>query len=261
MRTIPEDEIWVNAPKGSILEALCAESKKIIANSQTTYKHRGGRGDHREKLFRDFLESRLPQNVATCKGHIQDATGQMTSEFDILLYDPSYRMVICKTEEQRMDLPVEAIVAAIEVRTRVDGAAVRDVAKKIDELSKLKRSYSRLGIGGAPDSPVSVGARQEGPLRTVLPIPVVLLGFDSTNCKKVVTELEKHEHQLPDMVICLGMFFWGKSSPWEESMFFEAPHTELAMFMLHLTAYVLRAKSSAAVPDLLHYFRIHELDV
>jgi hypothetical protein len=126
---------------------LARESDELLARARTHYPHKEGRGASREALFRDFLEKRLPRTVAAGKGHLQDSHGTITSEFDIVLYDPLARFIISSGHEDRCIYPVEAVIAAIEVRTKIDRSAIRDTQSKSEELRKLLRYYTPSVVG------------------------------------------------------------------------------------------------------------------
>jgi hypothetical protein len=256
MKRIPDDEVWVMPPDHSILADLLEESQRIVANSRTNYPHRGGVGDYRESLFCELFTSRLPQNISTCKGVVQDSKGEQTSEFDILLFKPEYRMVIAKAEDHKLVLPVESVIAAIEIRSRIDKSAVRSAVEKTGELAKLTRYFTDLGSDFCRMSEsIGIGARHDGPNKAVQRIPVLLIGFDSVSSESVEAELESHDEG-PDVVACLGKFLISRFLGDEDPMLFEAPHTELSMIMLHLTGHILRAHRDQPMPDLLKYFRL-----
>jgi hypothetical protein len=260
VKNIPDDESWVIPPDNSILLELVSESNKLLANAQTSYDHRGGRGDHRESLIRDLIKTRLPLSMDTCKGIVQDSNGARTSEFDLLLFDPNYRMVIAHANEERLVLPIESVVAAIEIRTKINKTAISDAAKKIDELSTLQRHYTSLGLGGNIDRPpksLGFGARGEGPFGCVLPIPVFLVGFESTQPEALAADWETNKNS-PDLVCCIGQYALSRVGLDKEWTLIDVPDAALAVLMLKLTGEILWAKSSNVVPDLLRYFQVPE---
>lgn len=259
MRTVPHDEKWVAAPENSILADLAAEERALLAAAHTSYQHRVGKGDYREELFRDFLNARLPRSVDSCKGHVQDCEGRCTSEFDILLYDPNFRMVIAKADRGRMVLPVESVVAVIEIRSKINVDALEAISDKIAELSKLQRRYSEIWMGGDIEFPqASIGARENDSLHRAIAIPVFLVGFDSDSPDYISAKWERLAGR-PDVVACLGKFAICDLSPTSsnaDATLFEAPSIALASLMLRLTARIVNSASSPPVPDLLRYFRL-----
>jgi hypothetical protein len=125
-----------------IYRDLARECDELTARATTHYPHREGRGASREDLFRSFLTKRLPETVSIGKGHIQDSHGTTTSEFDIVLYDPMARMIIAAGTNERAVFPVESVIAAIEIRTKIDKSALIDTNAKATELASLKRYYT-----------------------------------------------------------------------------------------------------------------------
>jgi hypothetical protein len=167
-------------------------------------------------------------------------------------------MVIAHADKTRLVLPVESVVAVLEVRSRLDKRAIKDACAKTTELAKLGRKYSSLGLGGLADPPPSslrIGGRQEGPLRTVVRIPIFLIGFNSISAKSVGTEWHKYPDR-PDIVACLGKFLIAHFDLDEEPMLIEAPHAELSLILGNLTGHILRLKTSNVCPDLIEYFKV-----
>jgi hypothetical protein len=96
----------VDIPEQWIGFDLARESDRMECAAKTSYPRRGGRGDHREEIIKGFLERRLPSSIAIGKGHVQDCHSNITSEFDLVLFDPLSKLVLAETDAARHVFPV-----------------------------------------------------------------------------------------------------------------------------------------------------------
>lgn len=262
----------VPLPKHTLLADLLGESESMLLESETLgYPHREGAGSFREKIFRDFLIRRLPGSVACAKGHVQDSSWQTTSEFDILLYDPIAKMLINSAGEDRLTLPVECVIAAIEVRTRIDSKAIRDASAKSRELARLTRRFrgtSHFALA-YPDhyhsDPLSVPARsgseafcESDPSTWWGGIPVFLAGLQSVKLKTARKAYDEVSQDI-DGVLCVGQYYLdGRGALSSEDGL--TGHAALPVFLINLISYLTTARRDAAFlePIFLDYFRVPE---
>jgi hypothetical protein len=112
----------------ALIKGLIAESKALKTFDQTTVKGR------LIELFTSRLLSRfLTSQFGVGSGVIINQIGKRSSQIDIIIYDT--RILPPFIEEQNIGVyPIEAVLAAIEVRSRVDKSTIKKYAKKVAKL-------------------------------------------------------------------------------------------------------------------------------
>ena len=131
------------APEGveDFREFLRNQGQRIAAEGREAgfFSHRGTTGAAREAVLRKPLEEFLPARYGVSSGEVRASDGSVSSQWDILIYD--------KLDTPRMYsgaatvLPIEGILAAISVKSKVDKAAIKDATK----AARLLRAMPRTG--------------------------------------------------------------------------------------------------------------------
>lgn len=111
------------------------------------FSHRPTKGSAREWVLRDPLREVLPERYGVRGGEVRSADGTVSTQWDLLVYD--------RLETPRLyasygatALPIEGMLAAISVKSQIDGAAVKDAA----DAAGLLRSMEKHTL--PPKSPV-----------------------------------------------------------------------------------------------------------
>jgi hypothetical protein len=101
--------------------------------------HPGEVGRAREEALRDHLGSFLPPSIGISTGFIIDALGGRSRQIDIILHFTDYHAVF--TLNGIPLIPVEAVIAIVEVKSRVQSKEVlRDCYDVIASAKTLDRS-------------------------------------------------------------------------------------------------------------------------
>ncbi|MEN1710965.1 DUF6602 domain-containing protein [Pseudomonas aeruginosa] len=119
------------------LHSKIAQAKVYIT------KHNPSTGALAEAVLRQFLKEHLPGGIGVEQGFIADASGNLSKQCDILIYDahlyaPLYRaggVVV---------VPVEAIIAIVEVKTSINRRAFHDVIsyfRSFENLALKAKTY------------------------------------------------------------------------------------------------------------------------
>jgi hypothetical protein len=240
---------------------LARASAKLKRDGTTGYQHKGGRGEHREEVVRKFLRGRLPQTTAIAKGHIVDSHDNITSEFDIILFDPLTRLVIAQTAKSNKVLPVESVQAVIEVRTRLNEKAVREAAGKVAELEHLKRYYRPIMLGEAllmnvEESKQAIPATVNSPYANR--IPCFLIGYTGVSDAVLWKSLSSY----PDVfeaVLKIGEYVFLNNHG--HSVVLKAGDYSLVKVVLELLNYLqgFTSRSVATAPDFDRYLDMERL--
>jgi hypothetical protein len=259
IRAISLEQWFQSLPKMSMATDLVRESAKLLALAGTCYPHKSGRGDLREEVFRDFLDRRLPKTVAATKGHIADSDGQVTSEFDVVLYDPLVRLLVADGSEATKVLPVESVRAVIEIRSDLDRRAIEDCGAKMAELAKLKRYHRPTHLShllDVVDSSWRDGYGATANCTAALPILCHLVGYSGNSADAAQATL--HEtYPIIEGVLRIGEYyiFRGGDGRFTVSQSF---HLSLGMMLNCLAEHLLNFASYSVftIPDLSRYSRL-----
>jgi hypothetical protein len=111
-----------------LVKGLINESKALRNLDQTTVK-----GRLKELFISKLLKKFLSSQFGIGSGVIINQAGKMSKQIDIIIYDT--RILPPFIEEQEIGVyPVESVLAAIEVRSRVDKSTMKMYAKRVSEL-------------------------------------------------------------------------------------------------------------------------------
>jgi hypothetical protein len=140
----------------STADVLRAEFKR----SADALDHKGLRGTAREvNLLRGFLGTYFPPQFCYATGEVIAADGSRSGQQDIIIYHGTRTPVLYQTESIAL-VPVEGVLATIEVKTRLDGQELAKACEQVASCKRLKRiAYEDQHLtvevkGGRPPSPI-----------------------------------------------------------------------------------------------------------
>jgi hypothetical protein len=100
------------------------------------YQHPGIRGEIREEGVRKFLTAQLPQSLKVVRGQAVDYLGTISRELDIMVYDATLNAPFHGEGTQL--LPAEALLAIIEVKSRLDSKEWIKIASSVKRYLELR---------------------------------------------------------------------------------------------------------------------------
>ncbi|MFV2045394.1 MAG: DUF6602 domain-containing protein [Anaerolineales bacterium] len=100
-------------------------------------------GADREDALSKFLAEFLPTKFAVSRGFVMDHEGTVSSECDIVVYDPASCPLLYVEERNRV-FPCEAVAATIEVKSRLSSANLEDAMGKIRRIKSMRRQAGPL---------------------------------------------------------------------------------------------------------------------
>jgi len=173
--------------------------------------HNGLKGRMREIAVSAIVEPFLLTGFGCGTGKITDATGRTSAETDIIVFNrravPSFLF-----DERTGMFPAESVLYAIEVKSRLTAAEVRDAVAKAETIRNL-RSFPRKDATG------STVYDSSGP-------PTVLLAFDSDMSAK--SEMMRYVEADPGakdnpahvaiVVVGRGYWWFHKKHGWIETL-------------------------------------------
>jgi hypothetical protein len=131
--------------------AVAVEEFGLALKRTSDITRRGDKGEAREDPLREFFRRRLPTGFAVAKGEVVDLNGGVSPQLDLMFYDRSANFAL--NAEDTQILPAEALLASIEVKSKLNKAEI-DKSVKAARLLRCLEPYGRpLGgadIGNAP---------------------------------------------------------------------------------------------------------------
>ena len=102
----------------------------------------GGVGAAIEGPVRKRLKQILPADIDVGSGYVIDATGQVSNQIDVILYESGICPVFQVNETQGVAYyPVEGVLAVGEVKSRIGKKELKDAFAKIASVKRLERQF------------------------------------------------------------------------------------------------------------------------
>lgn len=114
-------------------------------------KHNATTGALAEAVLREFLQEHLPRGVSVEEGFIIDAKGGLSKQCDIIIYD-SHHYAPFYRAGQVVVVPVEAVIAVIEVKTSINKSRFYDVIRYFASFKRIEGDFrTYLFLYDAPE--------------------------------------------------------------------------------------------------------------
>lgn len=125
-------------------EFLRDQSREIRASARQAgfFDHRPTTGAAREWVLRKPLEDVLPYRYAVAGGQVLAANDAISTQWDVLIYSRLDTPRLYSTPAATI-LPIEGVLAAISVKSKVDEAALADAARAATQLREMPRAPIR----------------------------------------------------------------------------------------------------------------------
>lgn len=143
------------------------------ARAAGALQHPGLVGRCRELLAANILRPVLPLDYSVGSGKIVDSTGQASSELDLVVFHRASIPAVMWSDHDGA-FPIESCRYAIEVKSCLTTAAIKDTLRKAKQLSSLKERRRSGGYALIPTQ-----------------LPFVLFAFDS-NIREFEAELQRY---------------------------------------------------------------------
>jgi len=128
---------------GNLIKTLIqAEIARIetFSSSLDQVQHPGTIGDTREALLRELLNRLLPKRYDIVKGFIVDSNGRQTPQLDAIIVErdvlPPYLL-----PSDAAIVPIEAALAAVEVKSRIDRSTFQQLLAQQNAVVKLEPKF------------------------------------------------------------------------------------------------------------------------
>lgn len=144
-----------------LAQALDTTSRKMLLELEEIrgrYSHAKTKGDSGEEIVREFLRDRLPKSVGVTSGQVIDATGTLSREIDVIIYDAMHSPMLFSGERAGSVLvPAEAVIAVVEVKFRLrrsELASIRENCRSVKTLQRTAYIKPRWAAGAWEPSPI-----------------------------------------------------------------------------------------------------------
>ncbi|WP_120005052.1 DUF6602 domain-containing protein [Nesterenkonia muleiensis] len=118
-----------------------AESLRLeLKNIRGGFDHGGIKGTTAEERFHEFLRRHLPDSIGVTSGEVVDVDSNRSGELDAILYDkPRTPMLFGDKGSRNHAVPVEGVIAVIEVKSRLQRGMVTDLIKSCQKVKSLQK--------------------------------------------------------------------------------------------------------------------------
>lgn len=129
-RSYQPQETFKTKFEGAIYDIIGQFVKtKVITHSLT-------KGEEREDPLIEFLKSNLPKTYSVVKGEVVDTKNNSSQQMDIMIYDNSRNIPFYSGGHYI--LPAEALLASIEIKSKLTQEESRKILKSVKSLKSLK---------------------------------------------------------------------------------------------------------------------------
>lgn len=133
-----------------VITKLIASQQHAMARAfeeATQFKHKNLRGGQREDGVREFLNGQLPSSLKVSTGEAVDRYGNTSAQIDVMVYDATLNSPFIG--ESNDLLPAEALLAIVEVKTKLTKAEWHKIADAVSKFQKLRPYQSKFAPLGA----------------------------------------------------------------------------------------------------------------
>lgn len=173
----------------SFPDLMLAASNQLtssLESARVAFDHNLTKGEAAEAALRKFLRERLPSSVAVTHGQVMDHHGNTSGQLDVILYDALRTPILFTDDEGEQQLvPVEGVIAGIEVKTNLKRSELPTIARSAEKLKSLDRTAYYL----SENSDIKSVTYAHGSEYPVLPLMFFVVGFESTEIVGLAEQL------------------------------------------------------------------------
>jgi hypothetical protein len=214
----------------TVFSAISTPLKAILTESATAIEHPTTKGDASEFQWLKWLKTYLPKRYTADKGFVIDASGCISDQQDIIIYDRQYTPTLLD-QEGVLYVPSESVYSVIEVKQELTREYINYAGEKIKSVRMLKRTSAPFAAAGEE-------CQKTEPKHIVGGL--VCLGTkwkDGLDNNALLSAMDQVKHPLNqiDVVCCLGFgSFVAKYTEEGASLRKSTPDGALIFFFLNL---------------------------
>jgi hypothetical protein len=189
------------SPLAGIMAATAEAMKAELKGIRAGFDHASTIGSSVEEIVARFLNERLPKSVRAVAGQAVDSAGQRSKQVDVIVYDTARTPMLFTSSGGTQNLvPVEGIVAAVEVKTKLTREELR---RSVENCASIKGLQREAVVPGA----IQRNFALYGTTWTVPPPYYSIFAFESEGlyAEALNDEIgqDRGLHQQIDSLVCL----------------------------------------------------------
>ena len=177
------------APASDLKAKFRAVSRELRARwegGRASGRHAGEKGLRSEGALKEFLARLLPPKYGVSRGEVVAATGEVSKQMDIVIYDAHHSPLLEECEASRV-FAAESVYAVMEVKPHLHPALVAEAVRNVGSAKVLDRSCIVEEHGGH--------RILHGPRRNP-PIFGAVFAFDGGDMEALGAQLHKVQSRL-----------------------------------------------------------------
>lgn len=123
----------------NLFTQISTRMRADFEESRTAFTHSGLKGTAFEETVKKFLGEYLPQRLELCGGQLVDATGDISRQLDLILFDRHGTPTLKRSGDSRV-IPVECAYSVIEVKAMLSTSELRTCFENMQSVRKLKKT-------------------------------------------------------------------------------------------------------------------------
>lgn len=128
-----------------LIQALRNSTQRLDAglHDSTLFKHKGDRGEFRERIIEDFLRPFLPRCYGLGSGEIFSEFGQGSNQIDVVIFDDIFSNVLFRDKNNSL-FPCESVFGTIEIKSILSTEELEIAINNIKSVKELPRKQSDM---------------------------------------------------------------------------------------------------------------------
>ena len=135
-----------------LLAGLHSTIESRLATARLTLGHAPTKGNARERVWLELLQTYLPQRYQAKSAHVVDSNGAFSKQIDVVVFDRQYSPFIFQYEGQTV-IPAESVYAVFEAKQSINAAQVEDAQAKVASVRRLYRTSLPIPHAGGTYPP------------------------------------------------------------------------------------------------------------
>lgn len=211
-------------------DVFVQSSRKLVAEYEATVaalEHKGLKGTAREAALTDFLQKNLPSQFKCGTGEVVSIAGR-SKQVDVIVFHASRAPALFRTADIQV-VPIEATLAAIEVKTTLNAGELKMALGNIRSVKELKA----VAYYGKED-PLNGAAKKSGGN----PVPGYIFAYDSISFEELLKHLETEQRDVDPALRVDGIFILKKGQivPRDnKSTYVQSEHVDTSLLSFFLT--------------------------
>ena len=123
-----------------------------LSTERQVLQHPGAKGTATELHWLEMLNGYLPRRYCADKAFVLDASGHLSDEIDVVIYDRQYSPFLFNQDGAKF-VPAESVYASLEVRQIISAQNITYAGEKAASVRKLRRTSAPIPHAGGRYEP------------------------------------------------------------------------------------------------------------